>query len=161
MLADVKPAIKGNFESELNTFSEICTKLSSMEFDNEVEKSIGNVELEVTSRNLEALLRGKYVCEGIAEIARNAFILKGLNSKFIKGYAPQSGHAWNQVMIGGNWFNTDLTWYMDDVRYYSKKGILVGPFILLNDAEFRAHDVYSGKRPKGEEKCTVSLRSYR
>ena len=160
MLVEVKPATKGDYRSELDTFNQICTRLSSLVYDEEAEKCFGNPVLEVTSRNLEGVLSGKSLCEGVAEIARNAFLLKGLDAKFIKGYNPKSAHAWNQVKIGDSWFNLDLTWNLDRIPRLIKNRIFIPPYWLCSDEEFGDHDKYCDKRPNGEEICTNSFATW-
>ena len=84
---------------------------------------------------------------------------KGIDAKFIKGTTKDNHiHAWNQVKIGGKWFNVDLTW--DREKY---KDILDSkvPFILevlRTDEEFKEHDKYELNRPSKEEKCTTKIK---
>ena len=58
----------------------------------------------------------------------------GIDSRIISGDVPNienSSHAWNQVKIGGKWYNVDLTWDAERIR--SGKEV---DFFLINDEEF-------------------------
>ena len=154
MLKDVKPAKKSDAKSELKAFFQVIEVLSAIYFDDEE-----GPETQVSSRSLEGgILHGKCVCEGYAEILRNALALKCVECKFIKGTDPKRGntHAWNQVKIGKHWFNVDFTWDRDFIRSTIEKHKELPIDLLMSDKEFSGHECYSKYR-FNEEKCDFSL----
>lgn len=61
------------------------------------------------------LLYGKCVCQGYAEILRNACAIKGIEAIEING----AHHAWNQVQIDNDqWIEVDATWGNSDMIEY-------------------------------------------
>lgn len=72
--------------------------------------------------NLEGLINGGYcVCEGFAEILKQALSMCDIKSHLITGNTTKerdSGHAWNRVVLAGKLYNCDLTWDKDEVQKY-------------------------------------------
>lgn len=56
------------------------------------------------------LKNGKAVCDGYAEAFMLFMVVNGVEAEVITGKADSGPHAWNQVKIGENWYNLDLTW---------------------------------------------------
>lgn len=61
------------------------------------------------------MLNGKAVCGGYAKAFDYFMQILGIQSEYIVGYATNSigqteGHAWNRVLIDGNWYYLDVTW---------------------------------------------------
>ena len=69
----------------------------------------------------------------------------------------RNGHAWNQVKIGEEWFNADLTWDRDEIAERVERGERIGPEVLKNDEQFKTHERYSKSRTNSEEKCNVNI----
>ena len=158
---DIEPAIQGDKESEMKTFLDVYSRMAQIPYDEYATLEEGKEDklLQITSRNLEGgLLDNKCVCRGYAEILRNVLAQKGIESKMIGGQNPEngSGHAWNQIKIGNQWFNTDLTWDRDDIIEKANQGERIGPEVLKTDDEFD-HKEYSQYRLGKEEKCNVSI----
>ena len=158
-LEGVEAAEKGNPESELKTFLAVYQRLAEkISYDHEAITPEGreNSLLQRNCRNLKGgIIDNQCVCAGYAEILRNALALKGIECKYIQGTSEEAGgggHAWNQVKIGNNWFNVDLTW---DRRAIAETKT-VGPEVLKTDAEFEDHKEFSLYR-SDEEKCDVSI----
>ena len=72
------------------------------------------------------LLRGRGVCEGIAEAAKLLLDACGIPTLKLSGMARQSDgssgpHAWNVVLINGKWYHLDVTFDLtesgDHIRY--------------------------------------------
>jgi len=65
----------------------------------------------------------------------------GIPSRMVSGYAydPQSqsfgGHAWNEVVFDGYWYQVDPTWNWGNVFGHIKQGEELNP--LINDLKFR------------------------
>lgn len=72
-----------------------------------------------TPRNMiGGLLQKECVCAGYAEIVRNTLACCGIEAIYVDGQTEkegESGHAWNQVKLDGQWYNMDLTWARDDL----------------------------------------------
>lgn len=86
----------------------------------------------LSSRNLEGgLLDKKCVCAGYSDILRNILKCVNIESQFMKGTSYLHGHAWNQVKIDDNWYNTDVTADRDNI-ILGKKPV----FCLQSDLEF-------------------------
>lgn len=54
--------------------------------------------------------RGSAVCEGYAKAFQLLLNAAGIDNAYIVGKANGDGHAWNQVKLGDNWYNVDITW---------------------------------------------------
>lgn len=139
--------------SEKERFAEVYKRVcQSIVYDDEAaypedeEQSKYSKEEACNSRNLvNALLKGKCVCSGYADVLRNALAMVGIESKFVSGesitktlkpeeYDPKKlkfghiyskddkkvviseNHAWNKVKLDGEWYNVDATWDADLIR---------------------------------------------
>ena len=163
---DIEPAIAGDIDSELNTLEKVCSIISEIPYDEQAERIgnsndfFGNPLIEVASQNLEgAFIFGTCVCEGYAESLRNVLPMKRIECRFVSATIKNtnSGHAWNQVKVGGKWFNLDLTWDLELIRRCRSRDVPFGKLILLSDEEFKNHDNYILDRPKGVEKCDTKI----
>jgi hypothetical protein len=58
------------------------------------------------------LFKGKAVCQGYAETFELFMNLLGIDCKFVEGKDLRSGvsHAWNMVLLNGDWYQVDTTW---------------------------------------------------
>lgn len=54
--------------------------------------------------------RGSAVCEGYAKAFQLLLNAAGIENAYIVGKANGEGHAWNQVKLGNDWYNVDITW---------------------------------------------------
>ena len=129
------PKVKENRTNELEVFKQICMKIANIvRYDyNAIDQNNKEYyEKEFTSRNMiGALLEGKCICAGYAELLRNMCACQGIECIFVGSYT----HAFNQVKIGDNWYYFDLTNCCDSI----KCGIPVENF-LLSEKEFKAID---------------------
>lgn len=76
----------------------------------------------------EVLSLRKGVCEHFSRLVAGLCRANGIPAVVVEGYARQKGeawpaqpnHAWNEVLIGGNWISIDATWdsgYIEDNRF--------------------------------------------
>lgn len=162
ILDGINQPIIGDKDSELECFLEISKRLAMhMSYNKFAVQQEGkkDSELQRTCRDLYGgLLDGECVCAGYAEILRNALACRGIEANYIRGLDSETreGHAWNQVKIGGQWYNVDLTWARDEIVRTGE----VSPEILQSDQEFENHKKYSVSRTK-EELCEVSMKKER
>ena len=65
----------------------------------------------------------------------------GIPSRIVNGYAYDAqsqsfgGHAWNEVVFDGYWYQVDPTWNWGNVFGHIKQGEELNP--LFNDLKFR------------------------
>lgn len=113
--------------TEKKIFSYIYTKLAYFAEYDDVARDVsradpmmkGSLETDYleSSSGLEGVFVGRRaLCSGFAEALRNLLAEKGIQSKYITGWAnnyngsgKKVGHAWNQVKLDGEWFNCDIT----------------------------------------------------
>ena len=60
--------------------------------------------------------RGLVVCEGYTKLYQMLLNYIGIDTIMLEGWANEN-HAWNAVNLGGEWFETDLTWYDREASY--------------------------------------------
>ncbi len=168
VIDEVKKPKKDDFKSELEAFKIIFKRLSHIQYDEYAVTDEGSRDesLSVRCRNLyNGLVEGKCVCVGYSQILKECLNLVGIESKVVYGNREGEdiiGHQWNQVKIGGVWFNCDLTNYnFLGIENNGKDAHLA----LKSSEEFKSCEKYSVDRSRGEEKCDVKiqemiLRSY-
>ncbi|MBO4877010.1 MAG: hypothetical protein J5501_03285 [Ruminococcus sp.] len=57
-----------------------------------------------------ALVNGKAVCQGVAQLMYRMLTDAGLSCRIIPGYGNGGDHAWNIVSVGGKYYYIDATW---------------------------------------------------
>lgn len=57
-----------------------------------------------------ALMHKKAVCDGYAKAFDFLCKKAGLESIYVTSFSTNSGHAWNMIHIGENWYHVDITW---------------------------------------------------
>ena len=57
-----------------------------------------------------ALVLERSVCDGYAEAFFVIMSCLGVDCDIVVGSTDEGLHAWNQVALGGEWYNIDLTW---------------------------------------------------
>lgn len=66
--------------------------------------------------NITGLITGKAVCGGFSEILRNVLSCVDIKCKTMPGRTDDDkGHVWNQIELGNTWFNTDVTWAIENI----------------------------------------------
>lgn len=88
------------------------------------------------TNEIVGLIDGKCVCRGYAGILRDACEILEINAIVVCGNDDRSGHAWNQVMLDGKWYNVDLTW---DAENILKK--VETYWILKSDDDFNQYGI--------------------
>ena len=91
-----------------------------------------------------ALISGKAVCMGIAELYAILCSRAGISCRIVVGYAwnhtPEDGclHAWNMVRLPENgtyrWYHCDPTWDLDELRVPDRR------FFLKSDEYMRENN---------------------
>ena len=156
--------------SEKERFSKIYKALINYMKYNEysiTDKGREDDILNVKDRNLYGgLVEKQCVCGGDSEILRNVCACMGIECNYVDGIGAGRksgiGHAWNQVKLDGEWFNTDLTGDRDAIS----NGNDILPFFLKATKDF-GHEEYKSLFPEEErsrsdieEKCTRSISDF-
>lgn len=106
----------------------------------------------IAPHSVTAIIDGLAVCEGYAVIFNRFMQLAGIESRMILGYSYRESHAWNQVKLGGQWYNIDVTWGDEDDEFFPANAFydyfLVGSHTLLY--ELRDETFYDGHKPFAE-----------
>ena len=132
---------KGNKKEELAATLELIKRLAMhISYDKFAISEEGKKDnkLQIMCRNLYGgLVNGQAVCLGYANILRSALKCLGIESAVILGNGIKNlgGHAWNQVKIGEQWYNIDLTEERNEIV---RQGQAL-PSILKSDNEFEYH----------------------
>lgn len=78
------------------------------------EYLINNVSYDLNSADnqniISVFLNGASVCQGIANAANYLFTKLNIPSVIIRGTANAQSHAWNMIMLDGEWYFFDATW---------------------------------------------------
>lgn len=139
--------------SEEDKFAKLIEVLASkLEYDDKMAKENDlKVTRSVSSRNLLCLRNRKGVCAGLAEVVRNASRRIGLECEYDAGDkielvnsvgfhqdlidrtsfgkdVVKTSHAWNRIKIDGNWYISDTTGNILNLRKKS-----VPRYFLLSD----------------------------
>ena len=132
---------KGNKKEELAATLELIKRLAMhISYDKFAISEEGKKDnkLQIMCRNLYGgLVNGQAVCLGYANILRSTLKCLGIESAVILGNGIKNlgGHAWNQVKIGEQWYNIDLTEERNEIV---RQGQAL-PSILKSDNEFEYH----------------------
>lgn len=89
-------------------------------------------ERRFSSTSYGCLVEGEALCEGYAKAFDLLAKELGLPSVLVTGVDDSNGnHAWNQVKINGDWYNTDVTW--DDM---DSEQVMRHTYFLCSDSDF-------------------------
>lgn len=90
---------------------------------------------EYAYRAYGCLVQKKAVCNGYAEAMTLLLTCAGVENEIITGTAGGELHAWNQVMIDGEWYHVDATWDdpVPDGGYYAGHAYLNVPDDVMDD----------------------------
>lgn len=87
---------------------------------------------EYASTAYGCLVEGQANCEGYAKAFDMLAAEMGVESVLVTGVTNTGeNHAWNQVLIGSDWYNLDVTWADTDVA-----GEVRRVYLLCNDKDF-------------------------
>ena len=91
------------------------------------------------------LFQGKAVCQGYAETFELFMKLLGIDCKFVEGKDLKTGvsHAWNMVLLDGDWYQIDVTW---DDPLPDQKGKAQYKYFLVTDKVMAADHSWNTKK---------------
>jgi len=116
------------------------------------DKKIQKEEIRRNAAGLYGgLVDGKSICAGYALILCQALRYVGMKSQYVSGYKPgaEYGHAWTQVQIDGEWYNTDPTWDSEYIQIFKQYR-----YMLQSDEEFeKTHSEYYIVKNKNYRQC--------
>ncbi len=70
----------------------------------------GNRNVGKSQNFIDGLTKGRCVCIGMAQILREALLMNGIDCTIVESVDKNdSGHQWNKVLLGKNWYNWDQT----------------------------------------------------
>ena len=159
-------------EREIKIFTYIYTRLSgSIIYDDEAAGILDQLHklggfnrerfedthpIDPRIYDARAILCGKALCSGFADILQIALERTGIKSIKIHGISADGKHVWNQVCLDGQWYNCDLT---NDYEF-----VLEGMecnYFLKSDAEFPNNNKYKidTERTPEVHKCNISVSS--
>ena len=109
---------------------------------------IKNVKYSDRSYNSEyligAMLEHKAVCAGYAETFDFFMYILGIEHEYVIGRAGGGLHAWNRVLLDGNWLYVDCTW---DDSIGGPKGTIRRKYFLCTRKEMdKDHKMYKVKK---------------
>ena len=81
--------------------------LASVTYDKE---AVGSAEDPEPFTAYGALVEGKAVCQGYALAMKLLLCYAGIESTVISGASQGVAHAWNAVLLDGEWYYLDATW---------------------------------------------------
>lgn len=110
------PLVKDDKSNEFYVFEKICERIadlvladySAIEYDTEYA-----TKKYYSSRNLiGALLEGKCLCGGFAELLRNLCACRGLECIYVRS----DNHAFVQIKLNEKWYYFDLTYWREEIK---------------------------------------------
>ena len=105
------------------------------------EAVIEHIQYDLNAPNAHnaygALIGGRAVCEGYAELYQYLLYLNGIQSHIVTGYAD-GDHAWNLVRLAGKYYQTDPTWG-DQTTYVSYRYLNTTTALLLRERSIDDH----------------------
>ena len=140
---------KANFKNSEEQAMFVITQLADYISYEKDYKSLPEEQFKQVSGLKGALLEGRTVCIGYAMALERCLTTLGIDCNIMWGivrdtkpeYIPlilfSGDHAWNQVRLGDNWYNVDLTFFS------SSKDL---NHILVDDETFEGHYVTGGTK---------------
>ncbi len=106
------------------------------------------------------LVDGEGQCEGYA--AAMAFLCSeaGIPNYMVTGSdADGATHAWNKVILDGEWYNVDCTWD-DPILKRDQKDFVRHDYMLVTDAEIEGITHFTNELYSGVPACTATAGNY-
>lgn len=106
------------------------------------------------------LVEGVGQCEGYA--AAMAFLCSeaGIPNYMVTGYdAKGATHAWNKVVLDGEWYNIDCTWD-DPILERGQRDFVRHDYMLVTDAEIEGITHFTDELYDGIPPCTATEGNY-
>lgn len=135
-----------DLENNKLVFDSICNEIVnnamnySSDYDKEkyvhdalLEKSNYDANSDLNQSAYSLLVNGSTVCAGYAKSFQLMMTKIGIPCYYVTGMSEGEAHAWNIVLIDGNFYNVDVTWddcMSDTDPYY---------FFNLDDEEFNTN----------------------
>lgn len=91
---------------------------------------------------LGALKNRICVCDAYAQTFKLFMDMFGIDCIYVSGQSPSgSGHAWNMVRLGTDWYHIDVTWDADRSHNANNQfsGTICNDYFLKSDAAFGDH----------------------
>ena len=92
----------------------------------------------------DAILIGRGRCQGYTNAFKNLMNTLGIPTDYVRGYVDNdrsSTHAWNRVLIGGNYYYVDVTW---------NDSTGANTYLLLGEEEFNCGRTIIEYNPRSE-----------
>ncbi len=161
--------VKEEFNSAVQAFlteSGVNYNMSEYEISKILHDAVADhityVNTEYSHNVYGALIEGKAVCEGYAELYQYLLYIMGIQSHIVTGTdLNNQSHAWNLVRIDGEYYQTDITWddqgeriyyaYFNTTTEYIKEDHIIDnngypiPECTATNANFFNHTYYNGK----------------
>lgn len=105
---DLIVGIRSDYEKELILHDAIAENVTYAYIE-----GTNTPETERWAHTIESVFspeRDSAVCEGYAKAFQLLLNAAGIDCVYVVGRASGNGHAWNQVYIGEQWYNVDITW---------------------------------------------------
>lgn len=102
-----------------------------------------------------AITLGKAVCQGYSLLAYKMLNEAGITALIAEGTVHTGEHAWNMVLLDGNWYHLDVTWD-DPVGAVDSK--IRYTYYLKTDEELRADHQWTRTYPAADKRYIDVLR---
>ena len=106
------------------------------------------------------LVSGYGQCEGYAAALSLLCDKAGIPNYTVCG-TNESGdtHAWNKILLGGQWYNADCTWD-DPILTRDDPDFVRHDYLLVTDAEIEGITHFTDEMYRGLPECTASAENY-
>lgn len=106
------------------------------------------------------LVDGLGQCEGYAAAMSFLCDEAGIPNYMVTGYDSEgSTHAWNKVVLDGEWYNIDCTWD-DPILKRGQKDFVRHDYMLVTDAEIEGITHFTDELYRGVPPCTAVSGNY-
>lgn len=106
-----------------------------------------------------AIVDGLAVCEGYSRAMQLLAGDVGLNCTLVRGSSDGVGHMWNQISIGGAWYNLDVTWCDNSIVIYNYYNITDSVLSQTHEIDSLASNISEAQINGGAASYNVILHS--
>ncbi|MNW35463.1 Transglutaminase-like superfamily protein [compost metagenome] len=103
----------------------------------------------------EGLRTGEAVCQGYSLLTYKLLKTAGYTSQIVEGTAGGQAHAWNLVLLDGEWYHLDTTW---DDPLSNEPGQVRYEYYLRTDHEMKVDHKWTKKYPASSALYRETLR---
>lgn len=108
----------------------------------------------------DALFNGKAVCQGYSLLGYRLLTEAGITARIAEGTVNSGEHAWNMVLLDGNWYHLDLTWDDPVISGGAKDdGRIRYAYYLRTDEELRQDHAWTLVYPAANTRYADTLKS--